>query len=271
MRRLDLNKMLEDRKALERASVLEKRVQDLLLENENLKRSYKLIEDISDKKKIENKIVDNQDSFKKSMLSTIGYRDGKWSYEIDPNTLYYDKTAHTVYYELIGYDNDGKKVDIRKRKIFIDTNSSMRLGTVIFYRDGRTSELRTGISKGAEIICPDEEVEYAQKKIYKYLGIQSTSVNKPTQWVYVTRWGNVFDMYYDKSNMKIDRTKGVVSLFVKDHSTDENFNAIYQVIVHINDYYFEEYNINKAGYERIESNSITQGKLFWAIRNLYYS
>lgn len=40
----------------------------------------------------------------------------------------------------------------------------MRLGTVIFYRDGRTSELRTGISKGAEIICPDEEVEYAQKK-----------------------------------------------------------------------------------------------------------
>ena len=69
MRRLDLNKMLEDRKALERASVLEKRVQDLLLENENLKRSYKLIEDISDKKKIENTKGRN-DTFKSFHKST---------------------------------------------------------------------------------------------------------------------------------------------------------------------------------------------------------
>ena len=214
---IDLKKIMADKVAVKRAIILEKKVQELQKENQQLKIAYNSTKNIEEKNTIEKRIINNEKTFEKSLLSTLGFKNGKWTYEVDTNNIIYDKVKQTITYSLIGYDNAGNIADKRNRKILINTNQYLRLGTTIFLKDGTTTQLRTGYSKEPEHICPDSEEEFIQKKLYKYLGVNSAKVNNPPQWIYITRWGDEqsnWDVYYDKNNMKIDRNTGTINLFI---------------------------------------------------------
>ena len=65
---INLEKIMQDKKAVERAAALEKRILELQNENNQLKKQYSESQKIIEKETLENKIKENEKNFRKAIL-----------------------------------------------------------------------------------------------------------------------------------------------------------------------------------------------------------
>lgn len=181
---------------------------------------YKKSNSLAEKENLSNQIKENEKSFNNSALSTPLYTGNSWKSGIDPESVFYDKNKGIITFTTTSINEKSGVKSKSGFKIYIKENKIFRTGSV-GYLLGHTDSFsyKGGHSFGLEPIPPDSYADKYQKRVYAYLGITSSSINKPAKWEYIgTYRGNGDTFFIDVNNIKCDKDKGTVNAYGKEHS-----------------------------------------------------
>lgn len=216
---INLEKIMQDKKAVEKAALLEKKITELQNANKQLKAQYQSSQKSSDKTVIENQIKMNEDDLEKTMLMQPFYIDNNWRSGIDINSIDYDKSAGIISFTTIGTKelNNTTIKTVSGMKIYVRENKIFRTGSIGYFPGHpEGSPYKGGKSMGLEPIAPESYAERYQARLYQYLGITDAPVNKLPTWVLVFKDQNTGYKYYiDTSNIRCEKENGYVYAFGK--------------------------------------------------------
>lgn len=214
---INLEKIMQDKKAVERAAVLEKRIIELQNENNQLKKQYSDSPKIIEKETLENKIKENETNFRKAILMQPFYGSNNWRSGIDADSIQYDKDAGIISFTTSSINEVSGVKRVSGMKIYVCENKIFRTGSM-GYSPGHTEGFayKGGKSVGLEPIAPESYAEKYQKRLYQYLGITDAPVNKPPTWAFVFRDRRLgYNYYIDTNNIRCDKVNGFVYAFGK--------------------------------------------------------
>lgn len=214
---INLEKIMQDKKAVERAAALEKRILELQNKNNQLKKQYSESQKIIEKETLENKIKENETNFRKAILMQPFYGSNNWRSGIDADSVQYDKDAGIISFTTTGVNEANGSKSVSGMKIYIYENKIFRTGAILYtpgYSEG--TPYKGGKSMASEPIAPESYAEKYQKRLYQYLGITDAPVNKPPTWAFVFRDRRMgYNYYIDTNNIRCDKVNGFVYAFGK--------------------------------------------------------
>lgn len=214
---INLEKIMEDKKAVERAAILEKRIIELQNENNQLKKQYSDSQKTIEKETLKKKIKENETSFRKVILMQPFYGSNSWRSGIDADSIQYDKNAGIISFTTSSINEVSGVKCVSGMKIYVCENKIFRTGAM-GYLPGHTEGFayKGGKSVGLEPIAPESYAEKYQKRLYQYLGITDAPVNKSPTWEFI--FGDRsrgYNYYIDINNIRCDKANGFVYAFGK--------------------------------------------------------
>lgn len=175
---------------------------------------------------------------KSGILSIPMYQYGASINYIAPKSVHYDQGKGIISFKTITINtNNGETKDISGADLYVKENQIFRTGAVSYspgYPEG--IPFKGGKSRGLEPIPPDSHAEKIQKRLYTYLGITSSSINKPANWEYVgfDKLNNM-PFFIDTNNISCDKSKGIVYAYGK---FGNNYDTYMMDVKNMNFWYF---------------------------------
>lgn len=203
---INFEKILSGKKAIEENIKLHKQIETLQAEVIELKNAYKTSNTTEEKEAIDSSIKKNENSVNNAYFKLPLYSntDKKWSVGISADSIKYYESDGLVEYRTDEYNNESGIATKTWYLIHINNNTvsvkdcianvNMAHGKNPMRPKFDNSEYDIGINSNEEKI---------QKKIYDYLGIKSTYVNKKPNWKFVYHNDEKNrDYYVDTKNVK---------------------------------------------------------------------